>query len=146
MDHPKSTLTRAFWMGCACLLLLPRASGTEPSLPRHKPSALSTWPSASHTHDVIRTSARSYRSGAAFHLTPVQPHHHGVHDEDREAESSDDFTLITFAPLTLLQCALPRAPDLTASYAGRPQATRSHRSFTPLDPFLPRPPPTHSAL
>lgn len=70
MRHPVLTLWRAFWMVCACVLLLPNFGAAAPSLAidfdgdgqrdqfrldRREPSVLHLWLSASDTTHVIRT-------------------------------------------------------------------------------------------
>lgn len=70
MHHPALTRRPAFWMVCACILLLPHFAAAEPSLAidfdgdghrdqftldRREPSVLRVWLSASATTQVIRT-------------------------------------------------------------------------------------------
>ena len=70
MRHPALTCRHAFWMVCACVLLLPRFAAAEPSaaidfdgdgrrdrfmLDRREPSVLQIWLSGSDTTQVIRT-------------------------------------------------------------------------------------------
>jgi hypothetical protein len=63
--------------------------------------------------------------------------------EDNDREPAGVITNPTFAPLTLMLCASPRAPGLEGSAACAPHTTRACRSLTAIDPFAPRPPPTH---
>jgi hypothetical protein len=164
MDHPKFAFSRAFWMVCACLLLLPYfATAAEPLLAKDTRAPLQRVAAADHdgdhqpeliahgSHSMVHVWTRRHKRIQSFGLRAALPfaltqsHHHRV-DDDRDSESSDAISPTTFAPVSPLLCPLPRAPDLIASNAGAPHTAPARRSFTPLDPFLPRPPPTHTAL
>lgn len=70
MRHPALTLRQAFWILCACVLLLPHVAAADPSLAidfdgdgrrdqvmldGREPSVLHVWLSASGTTQLIRT-------------------------------------------------------------------------------------------
>jgi hypothetical protein len=79
MRHPALTLRHAFWIACACVLLLPQFAAAEPSpvidfdgdgrrdqftLERGEPSVIRVWLSKSDTTQMIRTSVRLLRVAA----------------------------------------------------------------------------------
>jgi hypothetical protein len=193
MRHPAHALRQAFWIVCACVLLLPRVAAAQPSrgpdfdgdgrrdrftVDRREPSVVRVWLSASGTTELIRTRGpvlqvvvtdldgdhrqelvarggesrihvwthtrtgfRSYRrrhldAGAIF-----QPNHRRLADDDSERPGV--INNVTFVAFALRLCASPRAPDLEASIAPAPHPAPADRSAPTIDPFAPRPPPTH---
>jgi len=147
----KFRLNRAYWTLWTCLLLLPRlASAAETSLRTrldaegHREAVVRTWLLASHLGGVIEWThhhmrLRPARSRMVFLLALTPTRRHGLDDGDEE--SADTIPPSTCAPLTPFSWPSPRGPDLVASNARAPHDAPACRSFTPDDPFLPRPPP-----
>jgi hypothetical protein len=105
------------------------------ALRRASQSTLHEW---AHRHLHFR----STRSRVGFRLTLTPTYRHGLDDGDEE--SSETIAPTTFAPFTPLLSPLPRAPDLVATGTHAPRPSPASRSFTPVDPFLPRPPPAYA--
>jgi len=150
-------LSRAIWMVSCLLVLLCFASAAEIRRPRglayagqrdratqnRKPS-VHRWLSALH-ESTVQAWTREHRwllrpcSRATFPLMMAEAH--GAVD-DGNAEASDTIGSGECAPLALLLWPWPRAPGLDASNARASSTPPAGRSFTPIDSFLPRPPPT----
>jgi hypothetical protein len=193
MSHPALTLRRAFWMVCACVLLLAPVAAAEPSLTidldgdgrrdqimldGREPSVLHVWLSASGKTQTIRTRvpllqivavdldgdhrpeliARDSdsqihvwtRKRKGFHsfrprhaVSPALARRDIRNIEDRDGEPFGEITSRPCAPFALTLCASPRAPGLEGATARASHAARAGRSLTAVDPFAPRPPPSH---
>jgi hypothetical protein len=167
MHHRTSSRRRVLWTMCACLLLLLLLLRLATAAEARRPTGLHTGGSQ---HDVVTQNRESFVSGwlsvlhestvqvwtrehrwflrpcsrVAFPTTLTQAHRHGLDDGD--GEPSDTNPPAPFAALTPLLWPWTRAPDVVASHARAPQTAPACRSFTPVDPFVPRPPPPHSVL
>ena len=142
------TLIRALWMSSTCLVLLP-----------HLPSILETPP---HSFQLILPRAPlPHAIAAAFdgRRLPEPLRRDGKSQipiavawpilrsfNDTDAESSNEPTHSTFAPLALVLCPSSRAPALISSGAVLPNRPVAVRFFVGVDPFRPRPPPASIAL
>ena len=162
MRHPTFPLGRAIWMVCACLLLLlpfstvaetRRPTGLDGGRPHlvthHRAPSVRGWLSALHD-STVQAWTREHRwflracSRISFPSTMTKTHRHGL--EDGDAETSDPISSSTFTPLAPFLSPRPRAPDLAASKARSSYSAPAYRSFTPVDSFLPRPPPTRTIV
>ena len=157
MRRPTLLLSRTIWM-VSCLLLLlcvataagtrhptgSAAAGQRGRVAHTSKPAVHRWLSALH-QSTVQVWTREHRwflrpcSRASFPLVMTETHH-GVDDGDGEA--SDTTASASFAPLALLLWPRPRAPGLSGSNARAAHAPPARRSFTPVDSFRPRPPPT----
>lgn len=84
--------------------------------------------------------AKGFRPYRPRHVVPdrlEQPHRPGVDDSDREPVD-----LITSTTFALTLCASPRAPALEPTQEHACRTAPACGSFTAVDPFAPRPPPT----
>jgi hypothetical protein len=164
MHHRRLTRHWALWAMCTCLLLLPRlAMAAEARRPtglhisagqldvvaqKSEPS-VRDWLSALH-ESLVQVWTREHKwflrpcSRVAFPTTMTQPHSHGL--DDGNGEPSYTTAPDPFTALTPLLWPWTRPPDLIASHTRSPHTTSPHRSFTPVDPFVPRPPPAHFVL
>ena len=91
-----------------------------------------------HVWTRKRTGFHSYRPRTVVPRTLNQPNRRRVDDNDRQ--SAGVLTSPTFA---LALCASPRAPALEAIPALATHTGRGCGSSAAIDPFAPRPPPTH---
>jgi hypothetical protein len=161
MRERRLSLTSAFWTAFACLLLLPgfatATSHAQDLIRKHGSGLRVVARNLDHAGPTARVRCwtipdwarryvqhRSARSRVAFRLVISEAHHYGI--DDGTDDSADTNTATEFAPLTSLLCPLPRAPDLVASRARICHTAPAYRSFTPVDPFLPRPPPADISL
>lgn len=106
------------------------------------------WPRDSES--LVRIWTREHHrflppcSRTALPSTVTQAHRRGFDDGD--GEPSDTNTPTEFAPLILNLWPSTRAPELSALSARAPHTAPACRSLTLVDAFLPRPPPTDTAL
>lgn len=156
MRHPTFPLSRTLWMVSCLLLLLCFAAAAEtrspiglPASGRHdhatqaSTASVHKWLSALH-QSTVQVWGREHKSflrpcsRVSLPLVTTDPHR-GI--DDRTGEASDTIGSNEFAPLGLLSWPWPRAPGGAASNPRASQTPLASRSFTPIDSFLPRPPP-----
>lgn len=130
---------RAFWMACACALLLPRMAAASAGLAvnldgdgHHAQASLDLRKSLTHI--------------AAANLDDVpgvvqRPASCNLDDRDGDLPESTAGKALPFAV-----SGAPRAPALEASAASTPLSRPACRTFTSADPFAPRPPPPHLSI
>jgi hypothetical protein len=140
------TLSRALWMACACLCLLPRlAAAAEPSLVidfdgdgRHdhvmldgrQPSLLHVWkhrPNGFHRYRPRHDSPQGLTSPTSRRIDGGEEEPAGLPDS-------------TFVPSALVRAA-PHAPTNGASRICAPHGTPACHRSPAVQPFAPRPPP-----
>lgn len=113
----------------------------------HRPS-VHGWLSTLH-ESTVQARTRGHKwflrpcSRVSFPLMMTEAHH-GV--DDGAEEAPDTNASAAFAPLALLLWPWARAPGLAESNARVFPASPACRSFTSIDSFLPRPPPTRTIV
>jgi hypothetical protein len=156
MRHPTFPLSRTLWMVLCLLALLCFAAAADtrpptggPASGRHdhaaqnRTASVHKWLCALH-QSTVQVWTREHRwflrtcSRVLYPLMMTEPHR-AV--DDGSAEASDTIGSSEFAPLGLLWWPWPRAPGGASSNPRASHTPRACRSFTPIDSFLPRPPP-----
>jgi hypothetical protein len=140
----KVTLGRAAWFLCACLLLLPSLAAAAPEPASH--------PTNGHERYAVAVN-RGYLSVLQLSLSSSDgplpqsrqlPDNSGADDND--AGTTEEIAIAGCVLFVLALCAAPRAPAAEASRVCAAHAPRACSSIRAIDPFSPRPPPTHVLL
>jgi hypothetical protein len=130
---------RAFWVACACALLLPRVAAASAGL------AVNLHGDGHHAQ-VTLDLRESLTDVAAANVDDVpgvvqRPASCNLDDRDGDLPESTAGKVLPFAV-----SGSPRGPALEASAASTPLSPPACRTFTPADPFAPRPPPLHLSI